>query len=207
MGINQVNINAAIGLDFPTVLRSFLRQDPDIILIGEIRDYDTAAIGIKAAMTGHLVLATLHTNDAPSTMNRLINMGVESFLVGSAVNLVSAQRLARQNCVECAESVVVPVEALIDAGVSQAEIADYKPMQGKGCPVCNDTGYKGRTGIYQVMPVFDEIRNAVYAGKNADEIGEIAIAHGVKTLRMAALEKVKTGEISLAECLRVTVAD
>ncbi len=207
MGINQVNINAAIGLDFPTVLRSFLRQDPDVILIGEIRDYDTAAIGIKAAMTGHLVLATLHTNDAPSTMNRLINMGIESFLVGSAVNLVSAQRLARQNCVECAESVVVPVEALIDAGVSQAEIADYKPMQGKGCPVCNDTGYKGRTGIYQVMPVFDEIRNAVYAGKNADEIGEIAIAHGVKTLRMAALEKVKTGEISLAECLRVTVAD
>ncbi|MDX8391208.1 MAG: type IV-A pilus assembly ATPase PilB [Mariprofundaceae bacterium] len=207
MGINQVNMNADIGLDFPTVLRSFLRQDPDIILIGEIRDYDTAAIGIKAALTGHLVLATLHTNDAPSTMNRLINMGIESFLVGSAVNLVSAQRLARRNCTECAELVEVPPEALIDAGVSEAEVGEYKPVAGKGCQICNGTGYKGRTGIYQVMPVFDEIRNAVYAGKNADEINSVAVAHGVKTLRMAALDKVKAGEISLAECLRVTVAD
>jgi len=207
MGINQVNMNADIGLDFPTVLRSFLRQDPDIILIGEIRDYDTAAIGIKAALTGHLVLATLHTNDAPSTMNRLINMGIESFLVGSAVNLVSAQRLARRNCAECAEHIVVPPEALIDAGVPVAEVTEYKPMAGKGCQTCNGTGYKGRTGIYQVMPVFDEIRNAVYAGKNANEINDIAVEHGVKTLRMSALDKVKSGEISLEECLRVTVAD
>jgi len=207
MGINQVNMNAAIGLDFPAVLRAFLRQDPDIILIGEIRDYDTAAIGIKAALTGHLVLATLHTNDAPSTMNRLVNMGIESFLVGSAVNLVSAQRLARRNCIECAEPEAIPAEALIDAGVPETEVADFKPKHGKGCPTCNGTGYKGRTGIYQVMPVFDEIRNAVYAGKNANEVNDIAVAHGVKTLRMAALEKVKTGEISLAECLRVTVAD
>jgi len=207
MGINQVNMNAAIGLDFPAVLRAFLRQDPDIILIGEIRDYDTAAIGIKAALTGHLVLATLHTNDAPSTMNRLVNMGIESFLVGSAVNLVSAQRLARRNCAECAEAEVIPAEALIDAGVPETDVADFKPKQGKGCQTCNGTGYKGRTGVYQVMPVFDEIRNAVYAGKNANEVNDIAVAHGVKTLRMAALDKVKTGEISLAECLRVTVAD
>ncbi len=207
MGINQVNVNADIGLDFPAALRSFLRQDPDVILIGEIRDHDTAAIGIKAALTGHLVLATLHTNDAPSTMTRLVNMGIESFLVGSAVNLVSAQRLARRICNECAEPVEIPAEALIDAGVPESEIGDFKPMHGKGCQVCNGTGYKGRTGIYQVMPIFDDIRDAVYAGKNSSEINEIAVSHGVKTLRMAALDKVKAGELSLEECLRVTVAD
>jgi len=207
MGINQVNVNADIGLDFPAALRSFLRQDPDIILIGEIRDYDTAAIGIKAALTGHLVLATLHTNDAPSTMSRLVNMGIESFLVGSAVNLVSAQRLARRICKECAEPVDIPAEALIEAGVPESEVGDFKPVHGKGCQVCNGTGYKGRTGIYQVMPIFDEIRDAVFAGKNSNEINEIAVSHGVKTLRMAALDKVKAGELSLEECLRVTVAD
>jgi len=207
MGINQVNVNADIGLDFPAALRSFLRQDPDVILIGEIRDYDTAAIGIKAALTGHLVLATLHTNDAPSTMTRLVNMGIESFLVGSAVNLVSAQRLARRICAECAEPVEIPAEALIDAGVPESELGDFKAMHGKGCQVCNGTGYKGRTGIYQVMPIFDDIRDAVYAGKNSNEINEIAVSHGVKTLRMAALDKVKSGELSLEECLRVTVAD
>ncbi len=207
MGINQVNVHPEIGLDFPAVLRSFLRQDPDIILIGEIRDYETAAIGIKAALTGHMVLATLHTNDAPSTMNRLVNMGVESFLVGSAVNLVSAQRLARRICSECKEPLEVPPESLIDAGVPESEVGEYHPMTGKGCPNCNGTGYKGRTGIYQVMPMFEEIREAVYAGKNADEINAIAVSKGVKTLRMEALEKVKTGEISLEECLRVTVAD
>ena len=207
MGINQVNVNPDIGLDFPAVLRSFLRQDPDIILIDEIRDFETAAIGIKAALTGHLVLATLHTNDAPSTMNRLVNMGIENFLVGSAVNLVSAQRLARRICKECAEPVAIPPEALIDAGVPEDEVDSYKPMQGKGCPVCNGTGYKGRVGIYQVMPVFQEIRDAVYAGANADRINELAVARGVKTLRMAALDKVKEGIVSLEECLRVTVAD
>ncbi|OIO70932.1 MAG: type IV-A pilus assembly ATPase PilB [Zetaproteobacteria bacterium CG12_big_fil_rev_8_21_14_0_65_55_1124] len=207
MGINQVNVNADIGLDFPAALRSFLRQDPDIILIGEIRDHDTAAIGIKAALTGHLVLATLHTNDAPSTMTRLVNMGIESFLVGSAVNLVSAQRLARRICKECAEPVEIPAEALIDAGVPESEVADFKAMHGKGCQVCNGTGYKGRTGIYQVMPIFDDIRDAVYAGKNSNEINDIAVSHGIKTLRMAALDKVRAGELSLEECLRVTVAD
>jgi len=207
MGINQVNVNADIGLDFPAALRSFLRQDPDIILIGEIRDHDTAAIGIKAALTGHLVLATLHTNDAPSTMTRLVNMGIESFLVGSAVNLVSAQRLARRICKDCAEPVDIPAEALIEAGVPESEVGDFRVMHGKGCQVCNGTGYKGRTGIYQVMPIFDDIRDAVFAGKNSNEINELAVSHGVKTLRMAALDKVKAGELSLEECLRVTVAD
>ena len=208
MGINQVNVNTEIGLDFPAALRSFLRQDPDVILIGEIRDYDTAAIGIKAALTGHLVLATLHTNDAPSTMTRLVNMGVEPFLVGSAVNLVSAQRLARRICTNCKEpdENIVP-EVLVEAGVPESEVFDFQPMRGKGCSACNGTGYKGRTGLYQVMPVFEEIRAAIFAGGNSDEINEIAISKGVRTLRMEALAKVKLGEISLEECLRVTVGD
>jgi len=207
MGINQVNVNPYIGLDFPNVLRSFLRQDPDIIMIGEIRDHETAAIGVKAALTGHLVLATLHTNDAPSTMSRLANMGIENFLVGSAVNLVSAQRLARRICTECAEPVNIRPTALINAGVPENEIADFHPRRGKGCPACNGTGYKGRIGIYQVMPVFPEIRDAVYTGQNADSINEIAVEKGIPTLRAAALSKVKEGVVSLEECLRVTVAD
>lgn len=207
MGINQVNVHTEIGLDFPAVLRSFLRQDPDVILVGEIRDHDTAAIAIKAALTGHMVLATLHTNDAPSTMVRLVNMGIEPFLVGSAINLVSAQRLARCICSKCRVAEDVPAEALLEAGVPQEELADYHPMHGTGCSACNGTGYKGRTGIYQVMPVFDEIREAVYAGENTDAISAMAVRMGVKTLRMEALEKVKMGEISFAECLRVTVVD
>jgi len=207
MGINQVNVNPAIGMDFPAALKSFLRQDPDIILIGEIRDHDTAAIGIKAALTGHLVLATLHTNDAPSTMTRLINMGMESFLVGSAVNLVTAQRLGRRNCSQCNAPVDIPAEALIEAGIPAKEIGTFQPMHGKGCSVCNGTGYKGRVGIYQVMPVYDQIREAVYAGKNSDEINAIAVSLGVKTLRMSALNKVRSGDLSLEECLRVTVGD
>ncbi len=207
MGINQVNINSDIGLDFPGVLRSFLRQDPDIILIGEIRDQETASIGVKAALTGHLVLATLHTNDAPSTMNRLVNMGIESFLVGSAVNLVSAQRLARRICTGCVESAEIPHIVLMDAGVSESEVKHFHPKQGKGCAACNGTGYKGRVGIYQVMPVFPEIREAVFAGENADRINEIAVGKGMRTLRAAALSKVKEGVVSLEECLRVTVAD
>jgi type IV pilus assembly protein PilB len=207
MGINQVNVNPAIGMDFPAALKSFLRQDPDVILIGEIRDYDTAAIGIKAALTGHLVLATLHTNDAPSTMTRMINMGIEAFLVGSAVNLVTAQRLGRRICGECKEPVEIDSHALLDAGMKQEDIGTFTPMQGKGCSICNGTGYKGRVGIYQVMPVSDNIRDAVYAGKNSDELNAIAISEGVKTLRMAALNKVKEGVLTLEECLRTTVGD
>ena len=207
MGINQVNVNADIGLDFPAVLRSFMRQDPDIILIGEIRDYETAAIGIKAALTGHMVLATLHTNDAPSTMARLVNMGIEPFLVGSAINLISAQRLARCICPDCKTDEEIPATALLEAGVPQHELADFRPQHGKGCQSCNGTGYKGRTGIYQVMPVFDALREAVYAGENSDKLNAIAVSHGIKTLRMAALDKVKSGDISFEECLRITVAN
>ncbi len=207
MGVNQVNVNAAIGMDFPAALKSFLRQDPDVILIGEIRDYDTAAIGIKAALTGHLVLATLHTNDAPSTMTRMVNMGIESFLVGSAVNLVTAQRLGRRICSECAEPIKLDAHALIDAGLRKEDLDTFTPMRGKGCSTCNGTGYKGRVGIYQVMPVSDAIRDAVYAGRNSDEINEIAVGEGVKTLRMAALNKVKDGTLTLEECLRTTVGD
>ncbi|RME82233.1 MAG: type II secretion system protein GspE, partial [Zetaproteobacteria bacterium] len=208
MGINQVNVHPEIGLDFPSVLRAFLRQDPDIILIGEIRDQETAEIGIKAALTGHLVLATLHTNDAPSTVVRLVNMGIERFLVGSAVNLVSAQRLARRICENCKEEDKdTPPEAFFEAGLPEEEWGTFTPMKGRGCDRCGGTGYKGRTGVYQVMPVTEEIRQAIYAGKNADEINKIAISQGVKTLRMAALDKVKQGIISLEECLRVTVGD
>ncbi|WP_038247603.1 type IV-A pilus assembly ATPase PilB [Ghiorsea bivora] len=207
MGINQVNVNPAIGMDFPAALKSFLRQDPDVILIGEIRDYDTAAIGIKAALTGHLVLATLHTNDAPSTMTRMVNMGIESFLVGSAVNMVTAQRLGRRICSECAEPIKLDPHALLNAGLKKEDLDTFTPMQGKGCTICNGTGYKGRVGIYQVMPVSDNIRDAVYAGRNSDEINEIAISEGVKTLRMAALNKVKEGVLTLEECLRTTVGD
>ncbi len=207
MGINQVNVDVDVGRTFPAVLRSFMRQDPDIILIGEIRDYETAAIGIKAALTGHLVLATLHTNDAPSTMTRLINMGIEPFLVGSAVNMVSAQRLARRICPDCKSPEKIPAAALLDAGVPENEVSHFHPMHGAGCPTCNGTGYKGRTGIYQVMPVFDEIREVIYAGGDSDRINAIAMRKNVKTLRMAALEKVKVGDISLEECLRVTAED
>ncbi len=207
MGINQVNINADIGLDFPAALRSFLRQDPDIILIGEIRDYETAAIGIKAALTGHLVLATLHTNDAHSTMSRLINMGVEPFLVGSAVNLISAQRLARRICDNCKAEEHLSDEVLLAAGVPKLALEHFHPMHGAGCAKCHGTGYKGRMGIYQVMPVCSEISNVVYTGGSTDDINAIAISKGVQTLRMDALEKVRAGDISLEECLRVTVAD
>jgi len=152
-------------------------------------------------------LPSLHTNDAPSTMTRMINMGIESFLVGSAVNLVTAQRLGRRTCKACSEPIDIPKQALLDAGFPESAIGSFQPMQGKGCQVCNGTGYKGRVGIYQVMPVTEEIRDAVYAGKNSDELNAIAISQGVKTLRMAALNKVKEGSVSLEECLRVTVGD
>ncbi|MDX8377603.1 MAG: type IV-A pilus assembly ATPase PilB [Mariprofundales bacterium] len=209
MGINQVNIRTQIGLDFPAALRSFLRQDPDVILIGEIRDGQTAAIGIKAALTGHLVLATLHTNDAPSTMTRLANMGVDNFLVGSAVSLVTAQRLGRRVCKECAEPESIPKKALLEAGVKPERIANFMQQvkKGKGCRICNGTGYKGRVGVYQIMPVYQEIREAVYAEKNSDEISKIAVGLGVNTLRMAALNKVEEGVMSLEECLRITTSE
>lgn len=206
-GINQVQMHEDIGLNFAAALRSFLRQDPDIIMIGEIRDFETAEIGIKAALTGHLVLSTLHTNDAPSTINRLLNMGVEPFLVASAVNLVTAQRLARRVCADCKDVEEIPVQALIDAGVPPEEAPEYVCYRGSGCPKCNNTGYKGRVGFYQVMPMREEIRELVLNGANTAEIKRETMRLGIKTMRQSGLRKVKEGITSLEEVLRVTVAD
>lgn len=206
-GINQVQMHEDIGLNFAAALRSFLRQDPDIIMIGEIRDFETAEIAVKAALTGHLVLSTLHTNDAPATINRLLNMGIEPFLVASAVNLITAQRLARRVCSECKEKEDIPVQALIEAGVSADEASEFVCYKGRGCPVCNNTGYKGRVGFYQVMPMLEPIRELILNGANTAEIKRESMRLGVKTMRQSGLTKLKEGVTSLEEVLRVTVAD
>jgi type IV pilus assembly protein PilB len=206
-GINQVQMHDDIGLNFSAALRSFLRQDPDIIMIGEIRDFETAEIAIKAALTGHMVLSTLHTNDAPATINRLLNMGIEPFLVASAVNLITAQRLARRVCGECKKPEDIPVQALIDAGVSPDEASSYVCMRGKGCPACNNTGYKGRVGFYQVMPMREEIKELILNGANTAEIKRESIRIGIKTMRQSGLTKLKEGVTSFEEVLRITVSD
>ena len=206
-GINQVQMHEDIGLNFSAALRSFLRQDPDIIMIGEIRDFETAEIAIKAALTGHMVLSTLHTNDAPATINRLLNMGIEPFLVASAVNLITAQRLARRVCGECKQPEIIPVQALIDAGVSPEEAPSYVCMRGKGCPVCNNTGYKGRVGFYQVMPMKEEIKELILNGANTAEIKRESMRIGIKTMRQSGLTKLKEGVTSFEEVLRITVSD
>lgn len=206
-GINQVQMHEDIGLNFAAALRSFLRQDPDIIMIGEIRDFETAEIAVKAALTGHLVLSTLHTNDAPATINRLLNMGIEPFLVASAVNLITAQRLARRVCGECKEKEDIPLQALIDAGVPTNEAQEYTCYKGRGCPVCNNTGYKGRVGFYQVMPMLEPIRELILNGANTAEIKRESMRLGIKTMRQSGLTKVKEGITSLEEVLRVTVSD
>jgi len=206
-GINQVQMHEDIGLNFAAALRSFLRQDPDIIMIGEIRDFETAEIGVKAALTGHLVLSTLHTNDAPATINRLLNMGIEPFLVASAVNLITAQRLARRICSECKEIEEIPVQALIDAGCSPEDAPAFICYKGKGCPKCNETGYKGRVGFYQVMPMYEEIRELILNGANTAEIKRESMRLGVKTMRQSGLTKLKEGVTSFEEVLRVTMPD
>ncbi len=206
-GINQVQMHDDIGLTFSSALRAFLRQDPDIIMIGEIRDFETAEIAIKAALTGHLVLSTLHTNDAPATINRLLNMGIEPFLVASAVNLITAQRLARRVCIECSQREDIPVQALIDAGVSPDEASSYVCMRGTGCPACNNTGYKGRVGFYQVMPMREEIKELILNGANTAEIKRESIRIGIKTMRQSGLTKLKEGVTSFEEVLRVTDSD
>jgi len=206
-GINQVQMHEDIGLNFAAALRSFLRQDPDIIMIGEIRDFETAEIGVKAALTGHLVLSTLHTNDAPATINRLLNMGIEPFLVASAVNLITAQRLARRICAECREIEEIPVQALIDAGCSPEEAPSVVCYKGKGCTKCNETGYKGRVGFYQVMPMYEELRELILNGANTAEIKRESMRLGVKTMRQSGLTKLKEGVTSVEEVLRVTMAD
>ncbi|MBW6512726.1 MAG: type IV-A pilus assembly ATPase PilB [Desulfuromonadaceae bacterium] len=206
-GINQVQMHEEIGLNFASALRAFLRQDPDIIMIGEIRDFETAEIGVKAALTGHLVLSTLHTNDAPSTINRLLNMGIEPFLVASAVNLITAQRLGRRTCQECKQPEDIPKKVLIEAGVPEADVDSYVSYKGTGCPVCNDTGCKGRVGIYQVMPMFEEIKEMVLGGANTAEIKQTSMKLGVKTMRQSALTKLQEGVLSIEEVGRCTVAD
>jgi len=206
-GINQVQMHEEIGLNFAAALRAFLRQDPDIIMIGEIRDFETAEIGVKAALTGHLVLSTLHTNDAPATVNRLLNMGIEPFLVASAVNLITAQRLARRVCSECKAPEEVPKEVLIQAGVKEADLEGFVCYKGQGCPTCNNSGYKGRVGFYQVMPMFEELREMILAGANTAEIKRESMRLGVKTMRQSGLTKMAEGVTSLEEVLRCTIAD
>jgi type IV pilus assembly protein PilB len=206
-GVNQVQMHEEIGLNFASALRAFLRQDPDIIMIGEIRDFETAEIGVKAALTGHLVLSTLHTNDAPSTINRLLNMGIEPFLVASAVNLITAQRLGRRVCANCKEPEDIPKEALLEAGVPSSKIDEVVAYKGVGCSTCNSTGYKGRCGIYQVMPMFEDLREMVLAGANTAEIKRESMRLGVKTMRQSAITKLEEGVLSFEEILRCTISD
>ena len=206
-GINQVQMLEDIGLNFAATLRSFLRQDPDIIMVGEIRDFETAEIAVKAALTGHLVLSTLHTNDAPSTINRLLNMGIEPFLVTSSVNLILAQRLARRICPECKEEIPTNPQALIDLGMSPEDAASVKLMQGRGCGICNDSGYKGRVALYEVMVVGEELKEMVLHGASTAELKAEAIRLGMQTLRMSGLKKVADGMTTPGEVTRVTAAD
>jgi len=204
-GINQVQVREAIGLNFAAVLRSFLRQDPNIILVGEIRDYETAEIAVKAALTGHLVLSTLHTNDAPSTVSRMVNMGIEPFLVGTAVNLIQAQRLIRRVCKQCKVEDDVPAKTLIDIGFSPEEASEITVYKGKGCGTCNGTGYKGRIGLYEVMEITEGIRDLVMVGATAVEIKRKALEEGMLTLRLSGLEKIKAGVTTIEEVLRETI--
>ena len=204
-GINQVQMKEQIGLNFAAALRAFLRQDPNIILVGEIRDFETAEIGVKAALTGHLVLSTLHTNDAPSTISRLMNMGIEPFLVATSVNLICAQRLVRRICANCKEELQVPEQALIDAGYTPEEAKTTKIYHGKGCTTCGKRGYKGRTGLYEVMEINDELRELILVGASALELKKKAIEQGMITLRRSGLLKVAQGMTTMEEVLRETV--
>jgi len=206
-GINQVQMHDDIGLNFAAALRSFLRQDPDIVMVGEIRDFETAEIAIKAALTGHLVLSTLHTNDAPSTVNRLLNMGIEPFLVASSLNAIVAQRLARRICKDCTESIDVPPQALIDIGVPPDEVSEFKLQKGKGCNTCAGTGYKGRVALYEVMRINDELKELILNGASTTELKREAMRHGMKSLRQAGITKIKEGVTTIEEVLRGSAAD
>ena len=205
LGVNQVQVRENIGLNFAAALRSFLRQDPNIILVGEIRDFETAEIAVKAALTGHLVLSTLHTNDAPSTINRLMNMGIEPFLVASSLNLVCAQRLVRRICTNCKIEDEVPPPALEQIGFQPDQAAKVKPKKGTGCEKCNKTGYKGRVGLYEVMEITDELRELILVGASALELRRKAIEEGMITLRGSGLRKITEGVTTIEEVLRETV--
>jgi type IV pilus assembly protein PilB len=204
-GINQVQMKEQIGLNFAATLRSFLRQDPNIVLVGEIRDFETAEIAIKAALTGHLVLSTLHTNDAPSTINRLMNMGIEPFLVATSVHLIAAQRLVRRVCGNCKEEVDMAPGALVNLGYRDEEVGTFKVFKGRGCDKCNNTGYKGRVGLIEVMAINDEIREMILSGASAIEIRKKAIESGMITLRRSGLTKIMAGVTTIEEVVRETV--
>jgi type IV pilus assembly protein PilB len=207
-GINQVQMHDEIGLNFAAALRSFLRQDPDIIMVGEIRDFETAEIAVKAALTGHMVLSTLHTNDAPSTVNRLLNMGIEPFLVSSSVNCIVAQRLGRKICEECRETdEEVTTEALVEAGMSPESAKNMVPMKGAGCRNCSETGFKGRIAIYEVMELREELKEFVLNGASALELKREAMRLGMQSLRQSALKKLEEGTTTLSEVFRVSTAD
>jgi len=207
MGINQVQMHDEIGLNFAMSLRAFLRQDPDIIMVGEIRDFETAEIGVKAALTGHMVLSTLHTNDAPATISRLLNMGVEPFLITASVNLVLAQRLARKCCKDCAAPFTYENKVLVDLGATADQIASAKTMKGTGCKTCNGTGYKGRVALYEVMRFNDPLKELVLQGSSSAELKAAAIKNGMISLRMAGISKVMMGVTTPEEVIRVTMAD
>lgn len=204
-GVNQVQMKEQIGLNFAAALRSFLRQDPNIILVGEIRDFETAEIAIKAALTGHMVLSTLHTNDAPSTVSRLMNMGIEPFLVATSVNLIQAQRLIRRICANCKEEHSVPTEALLEVGFSSDEAGKVQTFKGRGCDKCNGTGYKGRVGLYEVLEMTDDLRELILIGASALELKKKAIDTGMITLRQSGLEKIRAGVTTMEEVVRETV--
>lgn len=204
-GVNQVQMKEQIGLNFAAALRSFLRQDPNIILVGEIRDFETAEIAVKAALTGHLVLSTLHTNDAPSAVTRLMNMGVEPFLVATSVHLICAQRLIRRICVQCKAQRTVALRDLLDLGFTPEEAKDVTVFEGKGCPACNNTGYKGRVGLYEVMSIDEELRDLILVGASATELKRKAVERGMLTLRRSGLEKVKQGITTIEEVVRETI--
>jgi type IV pilus assembly protein PilB len=204
-GVNQVQMKESIGLNFAAALRAFLRQDPNIILVGEIRDFETAEIAIKAALTGHLVLSTLHTNGAPETISRLMNMGIEPFLVATSVHMIVAQRLVRRICKDCSEELDLPYQAMIENGFTPEESKRVKPRKGKGCSTCNSTGYKGRCGLYEVMEIDDEVRELILVGASAVELKKKAIERGMITLRRSGLVKVMDGATTLEEVARETV--
>src|SRR4051795_2782714 len=204
-GVNQVQMNEQVGLTFAATLRSFLRQDPNIILVGEIRDLETAEIAVKASLTGHLVLSTLHTNDAPSTISRLMNMGIEPFLVASSVNLICAQRLVRRVCAKCKEDHPHAAQALVEAGFTQDEAQSVVPKKGKGCEICNGTGYKGRVGLYEVMEITEQLRELILVGASALELRKKAVEEGMITLRRSGLQKVIDGVTTIEEVARETV--
>ncbi|OYW04487.1 MAG: type II secretion system protein GspE [Acidobacteria bacterium 37-71-11] len=204
-GVNQVQMKDSIGLNFAAALRSFLRQDPNIILVGEIRDFETAEIAIKAALTGHLVLSTLHTNDAPATISRLMNMGIEPFLVATSVNVIAAQRLIRKVCQSCKEEIETPIQALLSVGFPESEAHSLKLVKGRGCDKCTNSGYKGRLGLFEVMDITEDMRELILSGATAVELRRKAIEEGMITLRQSGLQKIREGLTTIDEVVRETV--